>query len=171
MLAVKQASILLLFSLISYFSTFAQDENIIIHLDNQKIHIGFAGQTTAKAIFPAVVGHSKTSGGMMGMGSKTTYVGNDAISKQSTLTLNYPIQNGKITNWKDLEKVLHHALYNELEVTPEDHSIMITETANWSKDDREKITQLAFETFNVKSFYLIKDSKGYVSKFCIEIKP
>ena len=136
--------------------TFKEENNphIVIYNGSGYIKAGFGGEECPRTLFPSYVGYPKYSQAMICPNIKDFYVGEDAEKIRGVLELNYPIEHGEIKKWDDMEKIWGHIFINELRIYPEDHNILITECSEHSKENREKIAQIMFETFNVNGLYI-----------------
>lgn len=90
------------------------------------------------------------------------YVGDEAHLKREALNVSFPIENGVVTDWYgkrsisivDVRRIWHHAVSKELKVNLEKHPVLVTESPLNPKQNRETMTQIFFEDFDVPFFYV-----------------
>lgn len=90
---------------------------------------------------------------------KKVYVGNEVKGKESKLNLSYPVVGGIVQSWEGFEKILHHIFYDVLRTAPEEHPVLLSESPTNPQGNRQKTTQIMFETFNVPAMSLVNTDK------------
>eukprot|EP00913_Durusdinium_trenchii_P005315 g4960.t1 len=63
------------------------------------------------------------------------------------------LSQGRVASWDELEK-LWRDTYHQLRLLPHQHPVLLTDAPLTPKEDRERITQIMFESFNVPAMYL-----------------
>jgi len=139
------------------------EESQAIVCDNGSgmVKAGFAGDDAPRAVFPSIVGRPRRQSVMVDMAQKDAwkdaYVAYDEYGNfnyRGILSLKYPIEHGIVTSWDDMETLWYHTFYNKLRIQPDEHSILLTETPLNPNANRDKMTQIMFETFNVPAMYV-----------------
>ncbi len=131
-----------------------ESTSVIIDNGSGLVKAGFAGDDAPRAVFPSIVGRPKYTGVMVGMGQKDYYIGDEAQAKRGVLQIEYPMKDGIVQNWEDMESIWRHTLLNELRVDPTSHEVLLTEAPMNPKQNREKMIEIMFEKFKVPATYV-----------------
>jgi actin-related protein 2 len=81
-------------------------------------------------------------------------VGDSASKLRSMLQLSYPMENGIVRNWEDMEHLWTHTFTEVLKINPPETKIMLTEPPMNPVKNREKMAEVMFEKYNFHSLYV-----------------
>ncbi|EFB20264.1 hypothetical protein PANDA_011214, partial [Ailuropoda melanoleuca] len=79
---------------------------------------------------------------LVGMQEEDWFIGDEAQKNRGVLNRQYPISQGTITNWDNMEKIWHHSFYQVLRIAPEQHPLMVTESPLNIMSNKEKMSQV-----------------------------
>jgi centractin len=82
------------------------------------------------------------------------FIGQRAQSLRGLLKLHYPLQHGMVTDWQDMERLWQHIYMDALQVSPEEHPVLLTEAALNPRKHRDQAAEIFFETFNVPALFV-----------------
>lgn len=132
---------------------------IIIDPGSGVIKGGFGGEDGPRINFNSLVATPKQiEQKMVGMDPFQRYVGDYAMSKLEIMDFSSPIKRGEVSDWDKFETLMHYLFYSELKVVPEEISVLITENPCTSKQNRAKLSEILFETFNINKLYIANSS-------------
>ena len=113
-----------------------ENRNIVCDNGSGTIRIGLAGEEVPKCTFYSTAAGSKPTA--------------ELISKLKES----PIEKGVIKDWDIMERIWSEGFRSYIQVTDGDSPVLMTEPILNPKKNREKMTEIMFETFNVPAFYL-----------------
>ena len=129
--------------------------SIILDVGSWQCKVGNVGQV-GPTVFPTVVGRHKLAVGPMAPpGGGKCFVGANAFAKKGILKLTYPYERGVVKDWNDMTSVWKYAFEDELRMEPKGSPLMLTEPIFTNKEQREKIVQIMFDTFEVSALQIV----------------
>lgn len=128
---------------------------VVMDLGSSIIKTGYAGDEVPKSVVPTVIGRPLPSRGVVGSDpSSGILVGDDAVRQRNGLSLTYPMEHGVVKDWHLMETLISHVLHKDLKTNPETRPVLLTEAARNPFSNRERLTELMFETFKVPAMYV-----------------
>uniref|UniRef100_UPI00398E62E4 actin, cytoplasmic-like n=1 Tax=Pristiophorus japonicus TaxID=55135 RepID=UPI00398E62E4 len=115
---------------------------------------GLAGDSFPTVTIPSIVGTFKVKGNMHEACQTEIYFGKKAQAKRGSVSLKYPIERGIVTSWEHLEKLWKHIYASELHIKSRERPVLMTTAPLTSFMNREKMTEIMFECFNVPAIYV-----------------
>lgn len=129
-------------------------KSIVLDNGSYTIKIGFSGEDKPRSIIPSIAGTPNNLNDIVSYDHRDFYIGDEAQRMRGILNLSNPIERGSVRNWDLMEKIWEHTFYSKLKVSPDEHPVLLTEAPLNPKENRERMTQVMFETFNVPAMYI-----------------
>ena len=86
-------------------------------------------------------------------------IADEAHMKRESCDISYPIENGIVKNWDDIQTVWSYVLFTKLNVVhSEDYPILMTESPFNTMQNRNTMAEIMFETFNVPKLAIAMDA-------------
>ncbi|CEO98710.1 Actin-related protein 2 [Plasmodiophora brassicae] len=113
------------------------------------VKAGFAGSNFPKVVFPSMVGRPllRYEEKVSNIEIKDVMCGDECAQLRSMLECSYPVENGIVRNWDDMQHLWNYTFYERLQIDPSEHKIMLTEPPLNPKANRELFLQHMFETY------------------------
>jgi actin-related protein 2 len=73
--------------------------------------------------------------------------GDEAAAVRQSLDIKYPVENGIVRNWEDMEHLWNYTFYEKMKIRPQEYKIMLTEPPQNPLKNREQLIQRMFETY------------------------
>ena len=84
---------------------------------------------------------------------KDAYIG-DEMQGEDIVCWRRPLHQKIISDWDAMEKIWSYIFQKKLRVTPDQHRVLVTETPLNPKVNREKLSEIMFESFSVPAMYV-----------------
>lgn len=133
------------------------NQPIVIDTGTGYIRGGFAGSSSPKSCYRTSIGTLKyTTRAMPGGALNGEYfVGPRLEEHRGALLLSYPMENGVIRDWNQMERLWSYMYEKEnLNVRPEDHAVLLTEAPLSPLRQRARTAELFFEQLEAPALFV-----------------
>eukprot|EP01064_Diplonema_japonicum_P010961 TRINITY_DN181_c2_g1_i1.p1 TRINITY_DN181_c2_g1~~TRINITY_DN181_c2_g1_i1.p1 ORF type:complete len:416 (+),score=104.67 TRINITY_DN181_c2_g1_i1:63-1250(+) len=118
------------------------------------VKCGFAGSNFPTERFPAIVGRpTLRSDEFTSAKIKDIMVGHECMEHRAALNVTYPLQNGIVRNWEDMEHIWDYT-WSELNIDPSECKVMLTEAPMNPHSNRMKTFEIMFEKYGFESAFM-----------------
>ena len=128
-------------------------DSIISDNGSGYVKLGYGGDSFPRYVIPSIIGRPmlRANQKVGDQELKEIMVGDEAAPLRSYLEITYPMANGQIKNWDEMEILWDYTFHNKLGLSKSDKSdkrVLLTEPALNPRKNREKMGEIMFEKFN-----------------------
>jgi len=134
------------------------DSNKVVICDNGTgfVKCGFAGAQFPTAIFPSMVGRPlfRSEETKSDIQIHDIMVGDEASIARHMLKITYPLVNGQVVDWTDIDHIWDYTFHERLKVNTAECKVLLTEPPLNPHKNRELMVQRMFEKYKFKGVYV-----------------
>ncbi|KAI7364256.1 Actin-related protein [Hortaea werneckii] len=120
---------------------------------------GYAGQNFPDHQYPSIVGRpilrteeSQSLGNDIKL--KDIMCGDEAAAARSMLQISYPMENGIVKRWEDMQHLWDYTFFEKMNVNPQGRKILLTEPPMNPLKNREQMCEVMFERYQFGGVYV-----------------
>eukprot|EP01059_Diplonema_ambulator_P024241 TRINITY_DN4011_c0_g1_i1.p1 TRINITY_DN4011_c0_g1~~TRINITY_DN4011_c0_g1_i1.p1 ORF type:complete len:386 (+),score=107.71 TRINITY_DN4011_c0_g1_i1:33-1190(+) len=133
------------------------DPAVIIDNGSGSLKVGMAGDSRPQAVIPNIVGRPNKGRSLLKKkveeDEKDVYIGDEVLEKVGKISITYPMENGIVKEWADMQQVWEYA-YEEIEEDPKAQPVLLTEAPFNPRKNREKMIEIMFEALEVPALQI-----------------
>ncbi|KAH3680589.1 hypothetical protein WICPIJ_008209 [Wickerhamomyces pijperi] len=121
------------------------------------VKIGYAGSNFPEHTFPSIVGRPilrAEERSLSDIEIKDIMCGDEASEVRSALQISYPMENGIIKNWEDMEHLWDYSFFERLQKDTTGQKVLLTEPPMNPLKNREKMVDVMFEKYQFGGVYV-----------------
>ena len=117
------------------------------------VKCGFAGDNFPRSVFPSMVGRPllRYEEEVGDEALQDVLVGDVCAARRHALDVSYPIRNGVVQNWDDMQLVWDYTFEEKLRINPRECRILLTDPPLNPKANRERMMETMFETYGFEA--------------------
>ncbi|OQE00379.1 hypothetical protein PENVUL_c053G03462 [Penicillium vulpinum] len=120
------------------------------------LKVGYAAQNFPEHQFPSIVGRPilRTEEQGDDIVVKDIMCGDEAAAARSMLQISYPMENGIVKKWDDMQHLWNYTFYEKMKIDPTDRKILLTEPPMNPLKNREQMAEVMLEGYGFGGVYV-----------------
>ncbi|KUL88750.1 hypothetical protein ZTR_05160 [Talaromyces verruculosus] len=133
------------------------DAPIVLDGGTGFLKVGYAAQNFPEFQFPSIVGRPILRSEEQGESDivlKDIMCGDEAAAARSMLQISYPMENGIVKNWEDMQHLWNYTFYDKMKIDPTDRKILLTEPPMNPLKNRQTMAEVMLEGYGFGGVYV-----------------
>eukprot|EP01061_Rhynchopus_euleeides_P017394 TRINITY_DN28916_c0_g1_i1.p1 TRINITY_DN28916_c0_g1~~TRINITY_DN28916_c0_g1_i1.p1 ORF type:complete len:398 (+),score=147.16 TRINITY_DN28916_c0_g1_i1:67-1260(+) len=135
------------------------DVAVVIDNGSGALKVGTAADSKPQAVIPNIVGRPNAGRGLLKRNKQNAedaakvYYGDEVLEKAGHININYPMADGIVTDFSDMQSLWEYA-YEQIDEEPSDQPVLLTEAPFNPRKNREKMAEIFFEAMEVPALQI-----------------